>query len=463
MNLEQLLDDQLAEMNSKLDMGEHASAVHVEASPTALCIDRWGMRRGEKLAESEWNQESKHDHITLADCHAALFEPNPELAENPEDQNKSRWFSQLMETPDYHGLHAQTMLDAFVSELAAKSIADSLAEYMATKEPKEKDEPPKDDGDGESIKDEMNRIRSVGKAIESAKEECEAASDFAAGLGEGVAGSPLDRDAIARSFRRIRDDQQLQKIFKMAGRFRRCASALQRQKTRHGIDDTVGVKLDGTVRSMMQSELASLVMPQLKLDTMRRIAEKQVLCRDHRGFMPVAKGPVVVVVDESGSMSGKKIIAAKALALTMGWVAKQQKRWIVLVGYSGGSGSHSICCPPRKWNQDRVIDWLEHFFGAGSSLDVPIGEMPDEYWPAYIKQGLPRGKTDLVFITDAVVNCPEKLAKRFIKWKAEENVKTYGIVVGQEEPGDFATLCDRLWCVKNVDLDEDAVQSMLSI
>ena len=89
--------------------------------------------------------------------------------------------------------------------------------------------------------------------------------------------------------------------------------------------------------------------------------------------------------------------------------------------------------------------------------------MPDEYWPAYIKQGLPRGKTDLVFITDAVVNCPDKLAKRFIKWKAEENVKTYGIVVGQEEPGDFATLCDRLWCVKNVDLEEDAVQSMLSI
>jgi uncharacterized protein with von Willebrand factor type A (vWA) domain len=459
VSLTDLLNEDVPECDDVVDMsGETAS---VTLSPTALMVDRWGLHRGTKLTEKEWNLDTQHDAITLADCHTALFEPNPALAENPEDPGKAKWFEQLMDTPEYHSLHAQTMLDAFISEIGSRSIADQLVSYMD----KVKDRPSGggDSDGGESIKDEMDRIRSTKAALDAAKDDCEAAGDLANGLGAGEPGSPIDRESIASAFRRVRSDSQLQAIFKMAGRFRRCASALQRQKTRHGIDDTVGVKLDGNVRTMMQSELASLVLPELKLDTLRRIAEKQALCREHRGYEPVARGPVVVVVDESGSMSGKKVIAAKALALTMGWVAKQQKRWIIMVGYSGGSGGHWVCCPPRKWNQDKVLDWLDHFFGAGSSLDVPIKELPNEYWSEFISLGLPRGKTDVIFLTDAIVNCPAKASRRFLEWKKQENVKAYGIIIGNHGEGDFGQLCDRTWNVKNVDLDEDAVTSVLSI
>lgn len=458
MSLNELLDEKLLATDTALGLSE-SSTIAEPQSPTALMVDRWGLHRGQRLAELDWNAEANHTPVTLADCHSALFEPSPCLAANPEDKAKSRWFQQLMDTPEYHALHSQTVLDAFMSELGCKSLADSLSEYVE----QTKDEPPPSDGEEESIKSEMKRIRSTAKAVESAKEECEAASDLANGLGAGAPGAPLDREAIADAFRRVRGDNQLQRIFAMAGRFRRCASALQRQKTKQGIDDTVGVKLDGTVRSMMQSELARLVLPSLKLDTMRRIAERQALCREHRGFETVAKGPVVVVVDESGSMSGSKIVAAKALALTMGWVAKQQKRWIVLVGYSGGDPGHWVCCPPRKWDQNKVIDWLDHFYGGGSDRDVPIDELPTQYWPEFIKLGLQRGKTDVVFITDAIVNCPKKMADKFLAWKLAEKVKAYGIIIGQHEPGEFADLCDRTWCVKNVDLEENAVQEMLSI
>jgi len=56
-------------------------------------------------------------------------------------------------------------------------------------------------------------------------------------------------------------------------------------------------------------------------------AEHQALCREHHAVEPAGKGPVIAVVDESGSMQGAKAETAKALALALAWVARRQRRW----------------------------------------------------------------------------------------------------------------------------------------
>jgi uncharacterized protein with von Willebrand factor type A (vWA) domain len=232
----------------------------------------------------------------------------------------------------------------------------------------------------------------------------------------------------------------------------------QRQKATHGLDDMVGVTLDGDLGRLLPVELAKLAIPELELDTLRRIVERQAMCRDYRGFEPVAKGPVIVVVDESGSMQGQKVHTAKALALALAWVARHQKRWISLVAYSGNTGERLLALPPGRWDELALMDWLCNFIGGGSHLDVPLREMPDYY--RQLKA--PRGKTDLIFVTDALCRVPGDVKDQFLAWKQEVKARLISLVI-DNDPGDLTQLSDEASRVKSLSVTEEAVERVLSI
>src|SRR5262249_56099088 len=127
----------------------------------------------------------------------------------------------------------------------------------------------------------------------------------ALGLGPGAPGSN-DPRAIAALFKRVRSDPTLRRICELAGRYRRVAQSKQRRKATHGLDDMVGVVMDGDLGRLLPHELAKLAIPEFEDDTLRRLVERQVQCREYRSTEPVAKGPIIVSVDESGSMAGEK-------------------------------------------------------------------------------------------------------------------------------------------------------------
>src|SRR5262249_31742576 len=143
----------------------------------------------------------------------------------------------------------------------------------------------------------------------------------------------------------------------------------------------------------------------LEPDTLRRLVERQCMCRQQRSIEPVGKGPIIVCVDESGSMAGEKVHTAKALALALAWIARQQRRWCALVAYSGSSGERLLPLPPGRWDEVALAEWLCAFIGRGSNLDVPVREMPRYY----TQLKAPQGRTDVLFITDALCHIPTEL------------------------------------------------------
>src|SRR3954469_16019158 len=145
------------------------------------------------------------------------------------------------------------------------------------------------------------------------------------------------------------------------------------------MDDMVGVTLDGDLSKLLPVELAKLAIPELELDTLRRLVERQCMAREHRSVEPVAKGPILLAVDESGSMEGDRVHTAKALALALAWVARQQHRWCALCAYSGDSGERLLALPPGRRDELALMDWVEAFIGRGSNIDVPVREMPRIY------------------------------------------------------------------------------------
>lgn len=422
------------------------------ASPTALEVDEWGLRRGRDLvAESERLRKAGTDEFGAADFFAVGFEPEPKLLDSCSDPARHRFLAQLLDTPEYRALHADTKLDDTAAAIAAGHFAEQFAKL--------KKEPSGSAATGGELADEMAALRAVGKAVTEARKEVDELKDAASalGLGPGWPGSN-DPRATAELFQRVRNNPTLRKICELAGRFRRVAQSKQRMKVSHGLDDVVGVEPGGDIGRLLPSEFAKLAVPELELDTLRRIVERQALCREHHSVEPVGKGPIIVVGDESGSMEGAKVHTAKALALALAWIARSQKRWCGLVAYSGASGERLLTLPPGRWNESALCEWLSAFIGGGSDLDLPIAEMPR----MYRELGAPTGVTDLIFVTDAQARISTKLRDDFNHWKQLAQVRVISLVLGHRA-GDLANVSDEVHLVNTLDPDGAAVGRVLSL
>ncbi len=408
------------------------------SSPTALELDAWALRQGrDLLAASERIRETGLDEHAVADMHGAAFEPDPRLKDDCVDVQRQEFLGQLLETPDYKALHASTMLNEVAAAIAATAFAEQFARH-------------KQDAKGTQGKDaldrEMETLRAVGRAVNEATkevEECREAS-AALGLGPGMPGSN-DPNLIAALYRRVRNNPLLRRICELAGRYRRLAQSRQRLKTMHGMDDVVGVVLDGDVGRLLPHELAKLADDDLADDAMRRFIERQLMSREYRAIEPVARGPIIVCCDESGSMDGEKGHTAKALALALAWIARTQRRWCALVAYSGDSGERVLALPPGRWDEIALLSWLEEFIGRGSSIDVPVRELPRIYQD--IKA--PFGKTDIIFLTDALCRLPIELQERFLAWKQSVQARLITLVI-RSTPGDLANISDELHLVESL-------------
>lgn len=463
------LKNLLAEKPISIDDGDTSESGIIRKaelpSPTVLKLDRWNLNRGASVAE-QWRTDdiADMDGILVADAHASVFEPEPRFADNPADANRAAWFKQLMETSDFQALRAQTCLDDDMSSIASKGLCDQWSQYAAECEP-QADGEPAPGSDGEDISKTIARMRSVQEAVASASESVDTAKDLSAGLGMGAPGSPLDRAALAKYFKQVQSSDLLRSILAMAGRMRKLCRSLQRQKTHATRGELTGIELGGEVGRLVPSELANVagIVPELELLSLLKLSQRQSLCYRHHKQEPKRSGPIVVCVDESGSMSGDKIIAAKGLAMALAWLASYQKRWIALVGFAGGTEGTRIALPPGHKQQEQLIEWLLHFYGGGTTLDVPVAELPTTYWNEFIKAGLPRGKTDVVIITDAIVDCPDEMRDAYLKWAKAEDVKTYGVIVGPSEAGDLEQICNRVWSVPELTMETNAVESILSI
>jgi uncharacterized protein with von Willebrand factor type A (vWA) domain len=426
-----------------------------DAGPTALAVDAWGLRRGRDLvAESERLRKCGADEFAAADFLTAAFDPDPTLLPSCADAARHRFLAQMLETPEYRALHADTRLDDTAAAIAATHFAEQFARLK-------QDDPGGAAAPGavSDLAAEMAALRAVGKAVAEASREVGELRNAAAalGLGPGEPGSS-DPRAVASLFRRVRNDPGLRKICELAGRFRRVAQSRQRQKAAHGLDDVVGVEPGGDVGRLLPAELGRLVVPELELDALRRIVEHQAMCREYHAVEPVGKGPIIVSVDESGSMSGEKIHTAKALALALAWVARRQRRWCGLAAYSGDSGERLLSLPPSRWDEAALCDWLAAFIGHGSDLDVPLREMPRMY--ATLKA--PPGITDLVMVTDAKVRIPPEVREKFDAWRRSARARVVSLVLGSA-PGDLALVSDECHQVQALDPSADAVGRVLSL
>ena len=455
-------------------------------SETALTLDAWSVRRGRELLNAdgamktlfndklspkipadfdsldvpakelfyeEAKRSAENARNAAADFHAAAYEPTPTLAEACTDETRHRYMEELLDSEAYQSLHAQTAGDALASELAAGHFAKGWCDLVASGQ----EEAPEPGG----FQERLQAMKAANAATTAAQEEVDELSDLRGGIGSGEGdGATVSASEMRKRFEMVKDSPQLRRIMALAGRFRRFAQARQRTKTIHGMDDMVGIEPGNDLGRLLPSELAQLADDDLQWLALRRYLERSMLQREHRSLEGEARGPIVVHVDESGSMAGEPIAMAKAFALAMAWIAKHQKRWICLVGFGTDSQGNYLAMAPEAWDDAKLLDWCQHMFSGGTRSSVPLVNTPAK-WE---KIGCPEGKTDIITITDGQLSVDDDRAANFDQWATKHQVKHHVILLDcGDEPGDMAKVADQIWNVDSIDIETNAVQELMSL
>lgn len=444
--------------------GGYVKQVSYPKSPTVLNLDEWSKRRGREIAkENEHFKKASVDEDESADFFSSLFEPEPRKAKNPASKVREGFMDNLMHTPDFQEIRQITAMDDLASEIACTEFGTRYAKYRTEVAEVERQNAERAK-QGKSAKKAPSPLAAAASALQNAKQQTnsmqQAMDGFGCNDGQGANGM-RDANRVRNMLKKIQGSHNLRKILEMAGRFKLVAQSYQKRKITVGNDELHGTTLGSYLPRVLPAEFAYYHHPKLRKLFLSRLIENNLMSRDIRAHEQVARGPVVVVIDESGSMSGERIDTAKAMMLAMGWIARRQKRWFGVAAFSDRGQGRFAMFPSGNWDEQEMMKWLEAFIGGGTDLHVPFIQLP-EFLESQKSRGCPVGKMDMILITDGIVPCPPEYVEKFTAWKKLNQTRLISIIISSDA-GELAHVSDEVHHVGSIDMNGDAVAASFSI
>lgn len=200
----------------------------------------------------------------------------------------------------------------------------------------------------------------------------------------------------------IQNHDTLKKIAEMTGRFKKIAK--KRMKTKQEVTmERKGVTVGQEVGRLLPTEVANLIMPDSKLDFLRRYAEQQTFVFDTKGKNRKGRGPIIICMDESSSMTSIKE-ESKAFCLALLMIARRQKRDFAIIPFASDIGDILIF-PKGRSTSKEIIRFSNQFLGGGTNYEKPLRASLD------ILEKSEFNEADILFVTDG----SSFLSSRFIE------------------------------------------------
>ena len=260
---------------------------------------------------------------------------------------------------------------------------------------------------------------------------------------------------------RIQSSQKLQAIAQLAGKKIALAAKMQRSKVKEGRTEIVGITTGNDLVRILPSELVKLTIPELFPIFAQGFIERSLLQREMTSREPMAKGPIVICLDSSGSMAGSAEIWSKAIALALLSIAVSQKRHCRILHFTGRVEKIDDFVGTVP-DPNQVMDCIEKFYrGNSTSFTAALTGALDS-----IKQHEQSKKADVVLITDGKDIPSTSFIEQWQEEKRKHEFSCYGILIAVGDLGDYHTtinnICDRYITLD--DLTDDAeVNSLFTI
>lgn len=297
--------------------------------------------------------------------------------------------------------------------------------------------------DLDRVEDEA-RARAQASAIRAAQ-QVEEAMEEAEQWGSAVgSGGRLPADRRLELGRRLAGNDKLKKLIRMVGRMKSHALALRKRTFERANEELYAVEQGGALEHLLPQELVTLHHPLRRRDFQRRLLENELLRYSLRGMEEKRKGPVVVCLDGSSSMSGDKELWSKAVTLTLLELTRRQRRPFRSICFSSRDTALHVLDMTTRYGADvepdKLMDLAEHFPGGGTDFETPLDAALECLKKSRYKKG------DIVFITDGECQVSAEWSERFLKEKDRLSFSLFSILidVGHSSLGTLKEFSDRI-------------------
>jgi uncharacterized protein with von Willebrand factor type A (vWA) domain len=344
------------------------------------------MRLNEKV--HEWMEQQKAENEELKKLMQELLEKQKQMESQQKKQHQAEQRQQDAQNNGDEKEQKKADSQAKKEQKKTESLNNELSDLQSQIQ--------------QQLADAMNGSSSnnFSQAIQSASKETQQSKDDLQNLlsgGTGASGGegemkkiPL-REQISLA-ETLRNNKQMKEIAEWAGKFK--SIARKKQKSKH-VDslDRSGMTIGNDVERLLPQELGLLVNKNAKLDFLRRFAEGQTMMYSPKGKETLGKGPIVICLDQSGSMKHLDP-QSKGFILALAMIAKKQRRDFAVVTFSNKVGK-VFSFEKGKISPTGLVELAEFFQGGGTNY-TPALEKAKEL----ILNEKPFRKADIVFVTD---------------------------------------------------------------
>jgi uncharacterized protein with von Willebrand factor type A (vWA) domain len=288
----------------------------------------------------------------------------------------------------------------------------------------------------------------VAQELEDATEEAEVWGDT---IGTGARTPPGQKLELGR---RLAGNEKLKKLARMVGRMKFHALALRKKVFERSSEELLEIEQGDALHRLLPHELLSLHHPILRKDFYRRFLDQELIQYSLRGVEEKGKGPMIVCLDGSSSMSGDKEIWSKAVALTLLEIARKQRRLFRSICFSSADTPLQVLdMNPRdryEVETKTIMDLAEYFPGGGTDFQKPLDAALECLKQSRFKKG------DIIFITDGECQVEADWAERFRREKDKLGFSLFSILIdmGPASLGTLTEFSDRISTIKQLTGDE---------
>lgn len=403
----------------------------------------------------------------------AFYKATPKFRESSEMRPTHRINSTVLDkahrTKEWEELRTYTQLDQWTSAMAAVEFGTRIAELFD--EEKELQEASKrmqeaqkdlqktldDMQDGNADLDDLDKQlddyqdalddldqqldssnEAIGRAARKATKETRQTADNAESMLTSFGTDPGELQRMPHEQRielakRISGNKKLKELAEKVGRFVRLALGEQARKIVHGTEEVHDIVTGNNISRVLPSELAMLADKRTRMLFYKKFVEKELLQYELRGTEKVARGAIICMIDNSGSMSGQPELWAKAVGLALLAIASKQGRDFYAIHFSS---SHDPLMewyfPKGKAQISDVLDFAEYFYGGGTDFQKPISRGVEILERMFNDQDAQKG--DLILITDGQAPVTEEWLDRYLNAKEELAFRLYSCLIGRYAP-----------------------------
>lgn len=396
---------------------------------------------------TQGTEKQKEFAAFAEDLHYKLYIPG----EHEADEKSPDWAKKLLQeaeqVAEWQRLRAVCAKNGFAAGIAAESVLTSLLEQV----PKAAEQPPVGDSAGGGAKLRA-ALRAASRAAGQAVAEAEATVGGVSRLFGLSAGSQFVNpsfDSISKAkeiYQKVGRNDRIRNIIKMVGRFERAAASKVKAKVRPAVGQYYGVECGGDLSRLLPSELVSLTSAKSKLRLLglSKLVERRSLQYALEGTEPKSKGPVLVLIDQSGSMRGDKDDWAKAVALAIMSIALKEKRSCRVLGFH-----HGITFDvgfDQGATVDSLLETISSACAGGTSFTHPV-----ERAVHHISNTKEMHDADVVIITDGEADLDVSIQSQAQALTKKEGVSWYVVGIGSINMSALSQIATSTVLVNNLD------------